>query len=290
MQTTIRKNKMLASLSIIFFLISVCAVECAEELYSSDLYAGEVQPMPIEKCMQCHPLIAQLLISAGARHAHVECRECHLQVHSYFPGKNKYEDILPKCARCHEYPHGEELVNCSNCHQEAHAPLFIPASNDLGQGCYVCHEKLTKDMNTFVTQHTEFSCTACHHTRHGKTPECLECHQGHKGSPPSAGAAMSDLTPLGQCLNCHPPHKALKVIYPDDTPDTACAYCHRKASAMLAKTISKHSALQCIQCHPQKHRNIKRCKECHGNPHPEEMTNNFNTCGQCHGVAHSIVR
>jgi len=290
MQATLVKSSILLFLGAMFSLISVCAAECAEKPASRYLYAEDAKTIPLEKCMQCHPLIAQILNSAGARHAHVKCRECHLQVHSYFPEKNNYEDILPKCARCHEHPHGEELVNCSNCHQEAHAPLFIPAGNDLGRGCYVCHEKLTKDMNTFVTQHTELYCTACHHTRHGKVPQCLECHQSHKGSLPSAEAMVPDLTPLGQCLSCHPPHKALKVIYPEDTPDMTCAYCHRKASEMLDKTITKHSALQCIQCHPQKHRNIKRCKECHGNPHPEDMINNFSTCGQCHGVAHSIVR
>ncbi len=82
MQATMVKSKMLFFLCTIFTLISVCAVECAEEPYPRDLYTEDTQAMPLEKCMQCHPLVAQILISAGARHAHVECRECHLQVHS----------------------------------------------------------------------------------------------------------------------------------------------------------------------------------------------------------------
>ncbi len=284
------KKRFFLLLSIFFFLIPVYSVECTEKSDFRYLYGEDAQSMSLEKCMQCHPLITLILISAGARHAHLDCRECHMQVHSYFPGKTNYEDILPKCARCHQHPHGEELVHCSNCHQEAHAPLFIPASDDLAQGCNVCHEKLSKDINTFTTQHTELYCTACHHTRHGEIPECLECHQGHKGSLPGAEAIEMDRTPLGQCLNCHLPHKALKIVYPDDTANMTCAYCHRKASEMLDKTMSRHSALPCIQCHPEKHRNIKRCKECHGTPHPAEMIKKFTTCGQCHGVAHSIMR
>lgn len=285
------KNSLIFFFCVTFPLVSIAAVLLADEPALNALYDQDTQTMPLEKCMQCHPLISQLLITAGARHAYVECRQCHLQVHSYFPGKSiTYEDILPKCSRCHQQPHGEQLVQCSKCHQEAHAPLFIPASAELAQGCYVCHEELSKDIKTFTTQHTELYCTACHHTSHGNTPDCLECHQGHKGSPPNPEPMGPDLTPLGQCLNCHPPHKALKVIYPDDTPNITCAYCHRKAAEMLDKTVSKHSALQCILCHPAKHRTIKRCKECHGSPHPEKMVKNFTTCGQCHGVAHSIMR
>ncbi len=254
------------------------------------LYPKMSEPMARKKCMECHPDIARLLRTAGAKHSGVACRDCHLQVHVYRADKDRYEDILPKCTRCHQHPHGEELVNCSSCHQEAHSPLYIPAGRALGQGCYVCHQDLDKDIKTFVTQHTELYCTACHHTRHGHIPQCLECHQGHKGTLPTVGGMKTDQTPLGRCLNCHPPHKALKVVYPDDIPNTVCGSCHRKAYEMLAVNKTRHSALQCTLCHPAKHRTIKRCRECHNVPHPETMVKKFSSCGQCHGVAHSVMR
>jgi predicted CXXCH cytochrome family protein len=254
------------------------------------LYPNINEPMLRKKCMECHPDIARLLRTAGEKHSGVACRDCHLQVHVYFSDKIQYQDILPKCARCHQHPHGEELVNCSDCHQEAHSPLYIPAGRALGQGCYVCHEDLDKDIKTFATQHTELYCTACHHTKHGHVPQCLECHQKHKGSLPAPGVIKTDLALFDQCLNCHPPHKALKVEYADDTPNSICGYCHRKAGEMLAANKTKHSALQCTLCHPAKHRTIKRCRECHGIPHPQSMVKKFRSCGHCHGVAHSVMR
>ena len=283
----------------VFCVLSIFTGNCAAKSPGSTddkktdiraLYPDKSESMTRKECMQCHPDIARLLRDAGAGHTRVACRECHLQVHVYIPGKTRYEDILPKCSRCHQHPHGEELLDCSGCHQEAHAPLYIPAGSVLAQWCYVCHQELDKDIKIFVTQHTELYCTGCHHTKHGHVPGCLECHQSHEGTLPAEGGITADETPLGQCLTCHPPHKALKVVYPDDTPDTVCAYCHRKADEMLDKNKTKHTTLKCTQCHPKKHPAIKRCKECHGVPHPEAMIKNFNTCGQCHGVAHSVIR
>ena len=255
------------------------------------LYPDKDKNLSTEECMQCHPAIATLLRTAGAMHGHVECRQCHLQVHAYIAGSTNYEDILPKCDRCHGHPHGEELIQCSSCHQEAHAPLDIPASRALSQGCYVCHPKLSKDIKTFSTRHTDLYCTACHHTKHGTIPDCLECHQQHTGTTPESGGMAQSTAPLDQCVSCHPPHKALKVAYPNTTPNSVCSYCHRKAKEMLLKRNTKHTALPCIQCHPDQHKTIKRCKECHGSsPHPDYMLEKFRTCGGCHGVAHSVVR
>lgn len=246
--------------------------------------------MLTEECMQCHPAIAKLLRTKGAMHGHVECRQCHLQVHTYIAGKTNYEDILPKCDRCHGHPHGDELVQCSSCHQEAHAPLDIPANRALSQGCYVCHPELDKDIKIFPTKHTYLYCTSCHHTRHGHKPACLECHQAHAGRISAPGLITESTNPLDQCISCHPPHKALKVRYPDDTENTVCAFCHRKADEMLRRKYTKHTALLCIACHPDQHKTIKRCKECHGEPHPKDILSKFNSCGACHGVAHSVVR
>lgn len=254
-------------------------------------YPDKDKNLATEECMQCHPAIATLLRTAGAKHRFVECRLCHLQVHAYVAGVTNYEDILPKCDRCHGHPHGEELIQCSTCHTEAHTPLEIPASRALSQGCYVCHPKLSKEMKTFSTRHTDLYCTACHHTKHGTIPDCLECHQQHTGTTPTSGGIEPNMNAFDQCVTCHPPHKALKVAYPNTTANAICSYCHRKAGEMLRNSNTKHSALPCSRCHPDQHKTIKRCKECHGKtPHPDFMLKKFRTCGGCHGVAHSLVR
>ncbi len=254
------------------------------------LYPEATATMPTEECMQCHPSIATLLRTAGAMHGRVECRQCHLQVHTFISGKTNYEDILPKCERCHGQPHGKEQVKCSSCHQEAHAPLNIPANRALSQGCYTCHPKLDKDIKIFPTRHTDLYCTSCHHSTHGYKPDCLECHEPHIGQVPGTCNIEHIKTAFDQCISCHPPHKALKVIYPNDTSNAICSFCHRKAKEMLNRSNTKHTALLCIKCHPDQHKTIIRCKECHGKPHPEEMLKQYNSCGGCHGVAHSVVR
>lgn len=253
------------------------------------VYADEQEKLTTEQCMQCHPKIAAQLRNTDSMHSRVECRQCHLQFHTFVKGKTDYQDILPKCTRCHDHPHGEKLVRCGSCHQQAHSPLSIPASRALSQGCYVCHEEQDKEMKTFITRHTDLYCTACHHSRHGYIPACLECHQKHTGTIPTAGAMRESASPLDQCLSCHSPHKALKVAYPEDTPNAICKYCHRKAGEMLERSKTKHSTFACSRCHPGQHKTIKRCVDCHGRPHPEEILNKFSSCGGCHGVAHSLV-
>jgi len=262
----------------------------AEGQHSIIPYPDKKKELTTEECMQCHPAIATLLRTAGAKHSRVQCRQCHLQFHTFVAGKTDYNDILPKCTRCHNHPHGEELLQCSSCHQEAHAPLAIPAGRALSQGCYVCHPVQDKDIKTFSNRHTDLYCTACHHTKHGFIPDCLECHKKHTGTVPTPGKMLPRTAPLDQCLSCHPPHKALKVAYPENTPNTVCSYCHRKAGEMLERSNTKHTALPCIKCHPHQHKTIKRCIECHGRPHPEGMLKKFRSCAGCHGVAHSLVR
>jgi len=250
------------------------------------------EKMTRQQCMKCHPLITRMLERAGAAHRGVACRACHQQYHVYKQGITDYRSILPKCSRCHGHPHGEELTDCSSCHSEAHTPLEIPASLSLAQGCYVCHEKLDRDIKTYVTRHTEFYCIACHHTKHGYIPKCTECHIPHTAIFPARTEAQEPATArlLADCVSCHPPHKALKVVFPKGTPNVVCALCHREAYEILNKSRTKHAALLCTRCHPGKHRTIKRCRQCHGEPHPKEMLRRAGTCGSCHGVAHSIIK
>ena len=254
-------------------------------------YSADAESIAKAECQQCHQETKVLLEVEGAKHGLLTCRKCHLPDPEIDLGEIKREDILPKCSKCHEKPpHGSDLVDCGSCHSKAHSPRKIPANKSMADGCHVCHEKLNKDVKTFVTQHTELYCTGCHHTNHRYKPDCLECHQLHKGVFPMAGSIVDDTLFFSRCLNCHPPHKVFKVAYPADTPSSVCKNCHRKAGDMLEKNISKHSALQCNRCHPDRHQQIKRCKECHDNPHVKVKLRKFNACGECHGVAHNVIK
>ena len=239
----------------------------------------KIVPLKPEDCGRCHTRIYNLLKSGGGKHR-INCRRCHVQFHTYRPGKTPYKDVLPHCDQCHQLPHGPELTQCLTCHQQPHTPLKIPAGRKLDQGCHICHRDEDKEMKTYITQHTDLYCSTCHHTRHGYIPQCLECHQRHSDNVPIMAA----------CLTCHSPHKALQVTYPADIPKEACGVCHRSEYEMLKQSHTKHSAQLCTKCHPDKHRTIMRCPQCHGKPHSDSILNKFMLCGQCHGPAHGKVR
>lgn len=241
-----------------------------------ELYGEDLQTLDPEDCGRCHGRIFRLIKTAGGKHR-IDCKACHQEFHVYRPGKNTYEEIMPKCETCHEEVHGPELARCLDCHSEPHAPKDIPAGRSLEHGCYVCHPELDREMKTHVTQHTELYCHSCHHSRHGYVPECQECHRPH-----SEGMTQQD------CLDCHPPHKALNIEYPEDIASETCVGCHRNEYMVLKQTPSKHLEVECADCHPT-HGAARQCRDCHEQPHGEELLERFRICGKCHGPAHSVV-
>jgi predicted CXXCH cytochrome family protein len=190
------------------------------------------------------------------------------------------------CLICHdkefavgEYIHSSVDKACTECHSP-HTPWEIPAvRRKLDQACYTCHAEQDREMKTYLTWHTEFYCSTCHHTKHGYIPQCLECHQRHTDK-------VSIF--LDACLTCHPPHKALQVVSPADIPKEACAVCHRSQYELLQRSQTKHSALQCTKCHPDNHRTILRCSQCHVEPNCAGIHQKNMPCGQCHGPAHAL--
>jgi hypothetical protein len=235
--------------------------------------AAKIQGQAQEKCRECHKQIVGLMETQGGKHK-IGCDRCHEQFHVDInvPGR---VPILPKCETCHKQVHGPDLALCLKCHTETHAPVNIPAGRALEHGCYLCHPKADKEMKTHITKHTELYCHSCHHTRHRYVPKCVECHQPH-----IRGMTQAD------CSTCHPHHKAIQVVYPQDIPPETCASCHRRTYDMLKNHKSKHSAVGCAKCHP-KHRIIMKCQKCH-QIQCKGMTKEIRVCDKCHGVAHSV--
>jgi predicted CXXCH cytochrome family protein len=216
------------------------------------------------------------------------CTGCHN------PHQSPYEFMLRQeganvCLICHdkefavgEFSHSPVDKACTECHSPHRPWEKIPVGRKLDQACYMCHAEQDRDMKSYRTWHTELYCFTCHHTKHGYVPQCLECHQRHTDKV--------DMF-LDACVTCHPPHKALQVVSPADTPKEACAVCHRSQYEILKQSPKKHSALQCTKCHPDKHRTTMSCSQCHVEPNKPNCTANppkNMLCGQCHGPAHAL--
>lgn len=243
---------------------------------------------PVE-CGGCHYGQYTRLLKSDSKHR-FDCLDCHEQLHANIPSKNNYNDILPKCANCHDFPHGEAFPNCAQCHQDPHSPLNIPFSgvevtmtNHAGKdvvACEVCHyDTEGKEMETYPSKHNvEVGCTGCHgDEKHGVRPTCFDCHEPH-----TAEQVYAD------CLVCHRPHSAKNILtYPEEMSNTVCAACHTGIYDKLQANRTKHSELQCASCHVT-HGQIPRCQDCHDEPHGAAVHKRFPNCLECHVDPHDL--
>ncbi len=166
--------------------------------------------------------------------------------------------------------------------KEAPAPVVKaapapPVSTKLQDtDCIKCHSSEPAKINQNGGKHkTEIGCMDCHleHLPLGtKTiPQCSMCHD-----PKSLGHFQ-----LANCLGCHRnPHTPLDITV-EDVPavSVACKSCHSDKGEEFAKFPSKHTVKNCTFCHPAKHKQIKKCQECH-KPHSGFMV--YEDCLRCH--------
>jgi hypothetical protein len=140
--------------------------------------------------------------------------------------------------------------------------------------CVNCHSKEVSDINNRGARHkSDVKCLDCHleHPPDGKNaiPTCAMCHE------PREKAHYE----LGNCETCHHPHYPLEMdLTKIDPAKPACSSCHMKESWELNDYPSKHSDLDCNECHLE-HRKYLECMECH-EPHTQEMT--YKDCLLCH--------
>jgi len=142
--------------------------------------------------------------------------------------------------------------------------------------CIKCHDSQPADIKSNGGKHkTEVACRDCHleHLPLGtKTiPQCSMCHT------PSSQEHFK----VPNCLGCHRnPHTPLNITV-DDVPPVSlvCKTCHPEKGEEFKSFPSKHAAKNCTFCHPTKHKQIKRCLECH-TPHADFLT--YDDCLSCH--------
>jgi hypothetical protein len=143
--------------------------------------------------------------------------------------------------------------------------------------CGQCHPTYFRTIRDEGGRH-RFACMDCHERFHAYNPaknnwaelmpRCDQCHQQPHGDK------------LTNCLQCHAdPHAPLAVAM-DDTLVAACTDCHREPTGQLVEFPSKHTKLNCSQCHSS-HGLIPSCLECH-TPHVDKQP--VSTCMACHPV------
>jgi hypothetical protein len=152
---------------------------------------------------------------------------------------------------------------------------IVPTNND----CVKCHADQVNDITVSGGRHAGITCLNCHigHPPAVKRPilPCSTCH------PRSKNIHFTIETPA--CLGCHTnPHRPLNISLKDAGND-ACRFCHGQESRLLRQYESKHTALNCSQCHDV-HRKIPQCTQCH-KPHAAEMI--ASDCNKCHKKAHT---
>lgn len=241
------------------------------------LYSAEPVPLTPNQCGQCHISYYKSLKSDGAKHQ-FDCQKCHTVIHAYNPKKGNFDALMPKCASCHNAPHGKVMVDCATCHTDPHAPKKVAMGQRLLNNCAECHPGPKQQLDKFPSKHSKVSCSRCH-TSHGYIPQCAACHKPHY---PSQAAAT--------CTKCHPVHSPLQINWDNTVATTeTCNACHGKIVNKLRSSPSLHAKVACVECHHTKHKFKPNCQECHTAPHAPIFLKNFPNCLTCHLDVHDPV-
>lgn len=258
----------------LLFLLTTGSTACAD----SDIFSQPVEPMTTLECARCHEQVFTDLRDHGGAHKMV-CRDCHETFHN-FSQKLTWQQRVPACSNCHDYPHGESatMSACLDCHSNAHAPVASLNLAVLEPLCAQCHEQPAKEM-ALPSAHSDMGCIDCHQQRHGYRPKCTECHE----QPHSPFVSSRD------CMQCHPVHNVSVLLYTDSISNSACAGCHDKAGSDLQQGHLAHALLNCTFCHAAEHGAIPTCQDCHDTPHSADMLKGFDGCNGCHGNPHNLL-
>ncbi|WP_316348895.1 hypothetical protein [Desulfuromonas acetoxidans] len=243
-----------------------------------DVFSQSIAPMTTLECARCHEQVFTDLRDQGGAHKMV-CRDCHETFHN-FSKQLTWQQRVPACSDCHDYPHGESAIMsaCLTCHSNAHAPVASLNLNTLEPLCHQCHQQPAEEM-TQPSAHSDMTCSECHQDRHGYLPKCTECHE-EPHSPFISSKA---------CMQCHPVHHVSDLLYSDAIDNSACGGCHEEPATELKQGHLAHSLLNCTFCHAEEHGAMTTCNDCHDTPHSAEMLEGFSDCNDCHGNPHNLL-
>jgi hypothetical protein len=150
--------------------------------------------------------------------------------------------------------------------------------------CARCHYSIFSEIKKEGGKH-KIDCVQCHTVFHAYNPKkqnwdqimpkCQPCHGNIHGEKFVA------------CADCHTnPHAPKTQMAMTAEFAKVCGDCHAKVGQELQANPSKHTKVQCVQCHAQKHGYIPACMQCH-KPHSQGQTNE--ECLACH-PAHNPLK
>ncbi len=150
--------------------------------------------------------------------------------------------------------------------------------------CARCHYSVFSQIKSEGGKH-KIDCVQCHTVFHAFNPKkqnwdqimpkCQTCHGNIHGEKFSG------------CDACHSnPHAPKTQMAMTAEFAKVCGDCHAKVGQELQANPSKHTKVQCVQCHAQKHGYIPACMQCH-KPHSQGQKNE--ECLACH-PAHNPLK
>ncbi len=227
-------------------------------------------------CAACHEDVVRNFTDNGGAHLeNLACTECHTK---HPPRK---EGVIPACADCHDPGANKHFAagHCVQCHNP-HSPRKIDFGSikNLRSICLGCHPKPGAEMKRTPTAHSRMECNKCHPS-HGERLSCLKCHKGHSKS-----------MQYNDCLKCHKHHAPMPPKLAKKVPSKLCGSCHKEERSSQQADTSKHSKLQCVYCHKGRHKVIRECRDCHGEPHDKPLHKRFPDCHKCHGSPHNLKK
>lgn len=174
------------------------------------------------------------------------------------------------------------MEQCAQCHIGVFK-LLKSKGHRHQKECTFCHEVY----HTYAPGMVKYEdalpkCPDCHGHPHGEKPVVTDCHSCHS----NAHSPLNLPNITGKCFNCHPgPPEALKK-FPSKHSELDCMDCH-----------IRHGYIpKCIDCHSEKGGEVfhipgdqpnKVCLTCHAGPHkPMQISYGEDTpkkyCADCH--------
>lgn len=178
------------------------------------------------------------------RHAALDCRVCHAEVHQLA--------LDYRCQGCHRDPHAGRLGQfCDRCHDQQ--------TWRSGAGV-MAHSQTRFPLNG---RHALVPCEECHLGRSDRTyggvpSSCQTCHSNDLIAGNSANVDHSSLGASPDCRRCHETISWRRALLPDHEKcfplrvgrhrNITCRDCHSTVTGLKVKSCSTFTAA-CSRCH-----------------------------------------
>ena len=163
--------------------IGIRCIDCHENIHKAHI---DVKYYPDSNCVICHNPSRWSEVNfdhsvtgfalAGA-HATKDCRTCHFKADNIGHVVQKFSELSPVCATCHQDVHFKQfddkgITNCLKCHNfnqwkiesfDHNTTAFKLDGKHQNVACFKCHKKITDQQSVYVLYKIkEWKCESCH--------------------------------------------------------------------------------------------------------------------------------